>query len=266
MKVNTDTLLSQLPPYMGNDVLIKRKQSTRDIVQEIKDAHEAFKPDYDKIAPYFRQDPHLYRTLFDYVRKAVPYDIESHKKQTTMSPAAMLALRKGDCKHYSSFIGGVLGALNRAGYGPYDWVYRFAEYGSDDDIGHVFVVVNPGSRNEVWIDPAPIKSYWGGWKDRTFNDRMTLPKAYYDLNISDMSLSRISGSSASEVPAGFFSNSVIMRPVEEEPKKCCAGCAGESGISGIMSTLVSYAKANPFETAAISGLLAWGLYEAFKKK
>jgi hypothetical protein len=56
------------------------------------------------------------------------------------------------------FIGGILDALNRKGKNI-NWCYRFASYKFTDKLPHhVFVVINPGSSQEIWIDPV-LPSY-----------------------------------------------------------------------------------------------------------
>jgi hypothetical protein len=97
-----------------------------------------------------------------------------------------------DCKHYASFINGIMDSLKRKGY-PVDWKYRFANYRYGNYApGHVFSVVNDNG-NEIWIDP--VLSY--------FDEK----KAYVskiDKKISGMALYQISGTQQGNAVNGFF--------------------------------------------------------------
>jgi hypothetical protein len=73
------------------------------------------------------------------------------------SPSAILYTGKttgSDCKNYSLFTAGVLDALNRMGF-PINWTFRFASYRMFDKMPHhVFVVINPDTNKEIWVDPV----------------------------------------------------------------------------------------------------------------
>lgn len=153
-------LLSALPPYRDEWVTIVEDQTVKDIVNEVLEAHELNASHYDLIALYFDGDTveDICSNIFTFCKKELHYKEESEKDQTTMVPAGILihgAEHRGiDCKHYSSFTGGVLDALNRTGK-KIKWCYRFASYRLLNKAPHhVFVVVNPGA-NEIWIDPTP---------------------------------------------------------------------------------------------------------------
>lgn len=240
-------MLEVLPPYEGNDLLIKSEQSTRDIIREVLDAHQFFAGDYDRIINFFSNNPkYLYRDLFRFLQNNVRYEIESEKNQTTMSPAAILALSRGDCKHYSSFIGGILDAKNRAGDGAYDWSYRFAGY-RNEPIGHVYIVVyGAKGADDIWIDPAPLPGDFNRFTARTFNDRMIEPTTFKDLKPQQMSLNRISGIGQ---PAGFVSTAIVKRAelfVTDKNGDPCGSCIGrydlasENGMDSPYTVKTSY--------------------------
>jgi hypothetical protein len=198
MSVNVNDIVADLPGLKGQrDVIIPGEQSVDEIISEVLASHKEFASDYDTIAAHFYTASPL-RTIFDFCRKNLPYLAESEIDQTTRSAIVILLLAQNwgvDCKHYSGFIAGVIDALNRGGYTNYDWCYRFASYDLfDSQKGHVFVVVNPGG-NEIWLDPAPIETESGSFKDRTFNDRKIIPFYWEDLKPDKMSLKRISGCS-----------------------------------------------------------------------
>lgn len=156
-----EELLKKLPPYIGNSIVITEDQTVPDIVFEILDAHKHFAQYYDDIALSFDADTteEICNKLANFCRDELYYKEESEADQTTMLPAGILTRGADkkigvDCKHFSSFCGGVLDALNRTGKNI-KWCYRFASYKLINKMPHhVFVVVNPGG-NEIWIDATP---------------------------------------------------------------------------------------------------------------
>lgn len=176
-------LITYLPPDQGNDETIVEDQTVPDIINEVVDSHIEFSYHYDSIAHFFEKSCHMKiaKALFDFCKSNIKYNIESVEDQTTRSPAVLLKMGEGDCKHYSGFIGGVFSALNRKGY-KIDYWYRFASYKLlDSDPGHVFVVMDYKG-NEIWIDPVLD----------SFNERLD-PTYIVDIKIDDMALRRLSG-------------------------------------------------------------------------
>lgn len=144
-------ILGRLSPYRAQEFKIRDEQSTGDIISAITKAHNQYKPEYKKIALYFKglNPKQTGKKLFDFLKNNVRYTIEPADKQTVKSPAAILAEGEGDCKHYASWAGGVLDQLG------IPFAYRFASYRMFDKTPqHVFVVINPGTKNEIWIDPV----------------------------------------------------------------------------------------------------------------
>jgi hypothetical protein len=149
--VNVGAILGRLNPYQAQERKIVEDQSTGDIISAITTSHEKYKPEYKKIALFFKgsNPKQTGKKLFDFLKNNVRYIIEPGDKQTVKSPAAILAQGHGDCKHYSLFAGGVLQQLG------VPFAYRFASYKTfDPQPGHVFVVINPGTSNEIWVDPV----------------------------------------------------------------------------------------------------------------
>jgi hypothetical protein len=137
--------------------------------------------------------------LWDFCKDNIKYSEESEAVQTVAQPKIILEKGKGDCKHYSLFIGGILDSLSRKGY-PINWVYRFASYNPFDDTpGHVFVVIKDNENDrEIWIDPV-LSSFdyhkpFSNAIDKKFSTKkaimsgMILPR-----NSSRLGLSAISG-------------------------------------------------------------------------
>lgn len=150
-----------ITPYQGKKYRLRIFQSVGDIMQGIISTHGLYRTDYDKIAARFDRGNTLTicRNLYNWMLDNTHYVIEPNDRQTLRSPSAILALGSNpkhglDCKSYSLFIGGVLDALNRRGR-KIDWCYRFASYRLNDSLPHhVFIVVNPGTSNEIFIDPV----------------------------------------------------------------------------------------------------------------
>jgi hypothetical protein len=165
--MNPGIVLGKLNPYKGSSVKIVSDQDTDDIINSICKAHNLYADDYKKIALYFKGDNYrkTAKKIYDFLKKNVKYKIESSEKQTVKSPAAIVAEGStvgGDCKHYSLFSGGILQQLKI----PFS--YRFASYKLLDKIpGHVFTVINPGTENEIWIDP--VLSYFDYKKPYTYS-------------------------------------------------------------------------------------------------
>jgi len=153
--MNAGTILGRLSPYQAQEYKLRDEQSTGDIIAAITKAHKQYRPEYKKIALYFKgSNPRQTgQKIYDFLKSNVQYVIEPANKQTVKSPSAILAEGDGDCKHYSTFAGGVLEQLGI----PFS--YRFASYRMFDETPqHVFVVINPGTQNEIWLDPV-LNSY-----------------------------------------------------------------------------------------------------------
>jgi len=149
--MNAGTILGRLSPYQAQEYKLRDEQSTGDIIAAITKAHKQYRPEYKKIALYFKGSSprQTGQKIYDFLKSNVQYVIEPANKQTVKSPSAILAEGDGDCKHYSTFAGGVLEQLGI----PFS--YRFASYRMFDETPqHVFVVINPGTQKEIWLDPV----------------------------------------------------------------------------------------------------------------
>lgn len=157
MGVTANMVLAELEPFRDEWIMIHPDQTVKDIIAEVLDAHEENAIDYDSIAPFFNDHnvDDVCMDLYNFCKQNIRYREESEKVQTTKKPVCVLTQGFGDCKHYASFCGGVLDALNRLYGRKIKWCYRFASYKILQPTPyHVFVVVyNNGS--EIWIDPTP---------------------------------------------------------------------------------------------------------------
>lgn len=147
----------QLPPFRNEKVLIKQKQGTDDIINEIVKTHTLYESDYDRIYNLF-DTGNIYTTangIYNFLKYNLTYNEETGNEQSVKSPTAILHQgEKIDCKHYSLFAGGVLDAIRREFDEPWDWCYRFAtDKKGYTEPTHVFVVIFDGKR-EIWIDPC----------------------------------------------------------------------------------------------------------------
>jgi hypothetical protein len=185
-------LLAQLRPFANKEHILVNDQQVSDIITGLLNTHNQYKSEYDKIAGGFRgrTNKETGKKIYTFLKNNVNYVIEPDSKQTLKSPAAILYTGKStgsDCKNYSLFTGGILSALNRQG-ANIKWCYRFASYRMFDKMPHhVFVVINPNTANEIWVDAVLPK----------FN----LKKQYYykiDKKVNDMALVAVAGIGASK--------------------------------------------------------------------
>jgi len=149
--MNVNVLMGQLAPFENRREMLTDDQSTGDIISAILDAHKRHAGDYAKISSFFNAGStrDTARKIFNFLKGNIKYRIEPGSRQTVKSPAALLSQGYGDCKHFSLFAGGILQNLG------IPFVYRFASYRVfNKEPQHVFVVVNPGTKNEIWIDPV----------------------------------------------------------------------------------------------------------------
>lgn len=181
-------LLGKLPAFNADYVLIKQRQSTNDLINAISSRHKVFANDYNNICLDFlgNDEYETAENIYYFLRDNVDYVEEGIEAQTVRSPAAIIATGKtigADCKNYSLFAGGILDALNRRGANIV-WCYRFAGYNYiKKELGHVFVVINPKTQDEIWIDAVLDK----------FDDRSKPPVNFTDKKVSAMALYQMSG-------------------------------------------------------------------------
>jgi hypothetical protein len=144
-------LLHQISGFENKKNIIVEDQSTGDIIKAIIDTHPKYKDDYKKLSVYFKGSNEIKSCdkIWNFLKKNIRYIVESENKQYVRSPAAILKQGVSDCKCYSLFAGGIADALGMK------FCYRFASYNDyNKQPGHVFVVINPGTYNEIWIDPV----------------------------------------------------------------------------------------------------------------
>jgi hypothetical protein len=155
--VSKSEVLALLPPFRNKRKLVTWRQSTALLVKEILKTHQEYEVDYDLIYPLFDTGD-LYTTckgLWDFCKYNLTYTIEPESEQTVKSPAAILQPGENiDCKHYASFIGGVLDAIKMNMGDEWSWCYRFASYDKSKAIEHVFVVAFDTNGKEYWVDPV----------------------------------------------------------------------------------------------------------------
>jgi hypothetical protein len=177
--------MNRIPQFKGIKKVIKQDQTTDDIMNEVYKAHFIFAPDYNTMVEYFSaMDPvSLAKQVFKFCKDNVAYRIESENFQTTRSPAGILYLKNGDCKHYAGMSAGIMDAIRRSNPAmKFELLYRFASYELLDSVpAHVFVVMKYKGQ-EYWIDPVL----------KTFNQRKPYPTFHTD-KIIPMSLVRLSG-------------------------------------------------------------------------
>jgi hypothetical protein len=159
--ISKNAVLQKLAPFTNFKKVLIDDQNTSDIIQGILDNHDNYQDEYDKISEMFIGDNEVEtaRNVFNFLKNNVPYYIEPIEKQTLRSPSAIVSMKQGaDCKSYASFINGVMNSLNRKSIFAVPLAYRFASYRYDTkEPQHVFAVLYPGTKNEVWVDPVLAK-------------------------------------------------------------------------------------------------------------
>ena len=148
-------ILSKLEPFTGQTSVLTRDQSTKDIINAILTTHRHYESEYEKIYPYFVTDDlnEVCKKVWVFLKKNVPYFIESENSQYVKSPAAIL-VTKSDCKSYALFACGVMNAMQKNLQLDFTVNYRFASYSIfNHDFQHVFCVIKTDDQ-EYWIDPV----------------------------------------------------------------------------------------------------------------
>jgi hypothetical protein len=200
-------LLGRLKSFGGNSKMLVRDQQVPDIISAMLSAHKMYASEYDKISKdfYLGDGVQTAKNLFKFLKKNVKYSIESDKNQRIMSPGAILALGKNDCKNYALFIMGNLDSLKRKGLIDNKIYYRFASYRLLDEIPHhVFAVIQDKNGNEFFIDPVMS----------TFNERKTY---YHKIDkIPTMPLYSVSGIGA---PKKKAATKAVAQDAPKEKKK-----------------------------------------------
>ncbi len=157
MYVSRDMLLAELPPITDEYIVIADKQVVKDIMKELLEAYPVFAKFYDRIGMFFEGET-LWDTcnnLYNFCIQNLRYSEESEDWQTSALPTGILTRGYCDCKGYASFIGGCLGAIERATGEPIPWQFCFASYKEKQKTPyHVFIVVH-SSDGPIWIDPTP---------------------------------------------------------------------------------------------------------------
>jgi hypothetical protein len=181
--ISKNSILGKLTPFLNQQNVVVENQGVNDIISGILETHNKYLDEYDKIYPYFIGSDlqETSKNIFDFLKRNVPYDIESNELQFLKSPSSIVST-PSDCKSYALFSCGVLDAIKRNTGEDFDIIYRFASYDPFDKVPqHVFCVVR-GEGEEFWIDPVLNK----------FNEKKQ-PYFFKDKNVNKMSLVGLSG-------------------------------------------------------------------------
>ena len=172
MYVSKDYLLELLPVYRDKWVTVADNQDVHDIIQDILKAHRDYEKLYDCIGYCFigTDLEDTCKNLYDFCVANIRYKEETEENQTVAVPQGILTRGYGDCKHYASFIGGCLGAIERYTGDAIDWDYCFASYKWLQPAPyHVFISVD-----RIPVDPTP----GSGDNEPIWLDRITVNKNY----------------------------------------------------------------------------------------
>jgi hypothetical protein len=192
------TILKYLPTYNGDHKLLIENQSVDDIIGAMRKFHRQYATDYDRIYKFFvgNTPERTAQKLFNFIKDNCSYYVEGIESQTVRNPSAIMATGKLDgidCKNMSLFIGGILSAINRSGEQNIPYSYRFAQTDQyDENYNHVFIVINPKTQRELFIDPIP--------EVKQLDDRFPI-YSYTDKNFENMSLIGIGGVTVADYTA-----------------------------------------------------------------
>lgn len=132
-------------------------QDVDDIIDAIIVKHVQCEGSYDLIYGCFDGEGDwrsVASRIFSFLKRECTYQVEDEDYQFVSSPQVLLQRGVCDCKGYALFTAGIIDAMRRAGE-KIDWTYRFGSYNLlNRTPGHVFVVLWPGSADELWIDPV----------------------------------------------------------------------------------------------------------------
>jgi hypothetical protein len=149
-------------------------QEVDDIIDAIIVKHLESEGAYDQIYECFSAQGdwrQVASRIFNFLKRECFYQVEDEEWQFVSSPQVLLQRGVCDCKGYALFTAGIIDAMKRAGE-KVDWTYRFASYNlMNRTPAHVFVVLWPGTADELWIDPVlpkldlrwPRPSYWSDY-------------------------------------------------------------------------------------------------------
>jgi hypothetical protein len=181
--ISKNSILGKLTPFLNQQNVVVENQGVNDIITGILQTHNKYLDEYDKIYPYFIGSDlqETSKNIYDFLKKNVPYYIESNEYQFLKSPSSIVST-PSDCKSYALFSCGVLDAIKRNTGEDFEILYRFASYDPFDKVPqHVFCVVR-GEGEEFWIDPVLDK----------FNEKKQ-PYFFKDKNVNKMALVGLSG-------------------------------------------------------------------------
>lgn len=211
--VSKNILLMNLPPFLNNRNVIMENQNVGDIINGILSTHQQYKDQYDKISSYFlgKDLEDTCYNVWKFLKDNVPYRIESDNFQTLRSPSSIVSGIPADCKTYSIFSCGILDSLRRKKFINCKLAYRFAGYNSfSDNLEHVFCVVNPKSKNEIWVD-AVLPNFNEKKQPSIFKDK--------NINMALVALSGI-GQNLPMAPQSLqYSQPAISQSMLAQPKK-----------------------------------------------
>ena len=261
--ISKNTILGKLNPFLNQQNVVVENQGVNDIITGILQTHNKYLDEYDKIYPYFIGSDlqETSKNIYDFLKKNVPYSIESNEFQFLKSPASIIST-PSDCKSYSLMACGLADSIRRNTGEDIEVVYRFASYDPFDKVPqHVFCVVR-GDGEEFWIDPVLNK----------FNEKKQ-PYFYKDKNVNKMSLVGLSGVGAMQNEGVGSTLTDVLDSVLKAAPGIITATKPTPSYYGGSSSQYSYPTTQPtastrFSTSTLLLLAAAGLgiYFLTKKK
>lgn len=139
----------KIPGFTGQEEEIVSNHDTEDIKDLLLSKDGVF---VDQVQGYCKSlqgldDEEICKAVFDCLKQNVTYRADTAQEQLLKSPAALFHYKEGDCKSFSLFAGTVLRVMQI----PYN--YRLVSFDRGDPTPtHVYVVANPGTREQYIID------------------------------------------------------------------------------------------------------------------
>lgn len=140
-----------IPAARNKKVLLKKRYSTGDIVQEVLACYEQSKDQVKDLAPYLRGSTvkDTCRNIWNFLKYNVGYSVDPRDVQWVKEPAKVWHDKVCDCKSYAIFIASLLAALGING------CFRFVSFNSEPYPTHVYIVVRYQGKDIVMDDVMP---------------------------------------------------------------------------------------------------------------
>jgi len=147
--MNDARVLSTISEPRFTSLLVKNRQTAKDIAGLMLTAEKQSRDDAKRIAKFFKA-PTVYGTcqrIFYFLKKHVPYEREPSDKQSAKTVSRIISdARKGygnDCKHYATFAVSILKNLGINGN------FRLVSFYENQNPTHAYAVAKDGAQTYI---------------------------------------------------------------------------------------------------------------------